>query len=100
MGTSKRAEMKGSDAPGPGGYEIKMGPDGPQYSMAGKAIDKRRSDSPGPGQYTQQGMIGKDSQGRTIGMKLAEKEKDYVPGPGQYDQGVPKDGPAHAFGGA
>ena len=33
-------------------------------------------------------------------MKLAEKEKDYVPGPGQYDQGVPKDGPAHVFGGA
>ena len=68
--------------------------------MAGKTAQDRRQDSPGPGQYSQQGMIGKDSQGRTMGMKLAEKDKDYVPGPGQYDQGAPKDGPAYAFGGA
>ena len=40
---------------------------------------------PGPGQYSQQGIIGKDSQGRTMGMKLNEKERDYVPGPGQYE---------------
>lgn len=29
--------------------------------------------------------MGKDSQGRTIGMKLSEKERDLVPGPGQYE---------------
>ena len=37
---------------------------------------------PGPGSYTQQGIIGKDSQGRTMGMKLSEKEREQVPGPG------------------
>ena len=45
-------------------------------------------------------MIGKDSQGRTMGMKLVEKDRDFVPGPGQYEQGAPKDAPAYAFGSA
>ena len=29
MGTSKRTEYKGTDAPGPGGYEVRGGPEGP-----------------------------------------------------------------------
>ena len=51
MGTSKRTEIKGSEAPGPGGYSPKHGPEGPLYSMAGKGAKERRHDSPGPGQY-------------------------------------------------
>lgn len=31
---------------------------------------------PGPGSYAQQGIMGKDSQGRTMGMKLSEKERE------------------------
>ena len=49
MGTSKRAEMKGSEAPGPGGYDPKFGPEGPQYTMAGKSASQRKEDAPGPG---------------------------------------------------
>lgn len=51
MGTSKRTDIRGSDAPGPGGYNPRRSPDGPQYSMAGKVAKERRHDSPGPGQY-------------------------------------------------
>ena len=51
MGTSKRAEHKGSEAPGPGGYSPKHGHDGPQYSIAGKAVEVRKEFAPGPGQY-------------------------------------------------
>ena len=53
MGTSKRAEMKGSEAPGPGGYNPKFWPEGPQYTMAGKSASQRKEDAPGPGQYEQ-----------------------------------------------
>ena len=49
MGTSKRVEYRGTEAPGPGGYDPKFGPEGPQYSMAGKGAQDRRHDSPGPG---------------------------------------------------
>lgn len=77
--------MKGSEAPGPGQYELKAGKETPAYGF-GSAQRNGHKDSgmPGPGSYTQQGIIGKDSQGRTMGMKLSEKERDQVPGPGQY----------------
>ncbi len=49
MGTGQRSQMKGSEAPGPGGYDIKLSPDGPQYTMGGKGAMERRQDAPGPG---------------------------------------------------
>lgn len=30
-------------------------------------------------------MIGKESQGKTMGMRFSEKSPDDVPGPGQYE---------------
>ena len=86
MGTSKRTDQNGSEAPGPGQYDQGAPKDGPAYAFGGAQREQiRDSGIPGPGQYSQQGMIGKDSQGRTMGMKLQEKDRDYVPGPGQYE---------------
>ena len=30
-------------------------------------------------------MIGKDSQGKTIGMRFVERAQEDIPGPGQYE---------------
>ena len=81
MGTSKRAEMKGSEAPGPGGYNPKFWPEGPQYTMAGKSASQRKEDAPGPGQYEQK----KSSDGPQWAIGTS-KRTDYkgteAPGPG------------------
>ena len=69
MGTSKRTEYRGSDAPEPGGYEVKMGPDGPQYTMGGKVIEMRREGAPGPGQYELRVESGP-------GVKIGKESKD------------------------
>lgn len=99
MGTSKRAEHKGSEAPGPGGYSPKHGHDGPQYSIAGKAVEVRKEFAPGPGQYE----IKKESGVGVVIGKESKEGKDMttrreVPGPGQYDQHSSKDAPAYGFG--
>ena len=99
MGTSKRAEFKGSDAPGPGGYEVHGGVQGPQYSIAGKAVEVRKEGAPGPGQYELRVEAG---PGVKIGKETKESRdmttRREVPGPGQYDQQVHGEGPAFGFG--
>ena len=85
MGMKLKQKEK-DEVPGPGQYEHGGQKDGPAYAFGGAQRDQMKdSGMPGPGQYTQQGIIGKDSQGRTMGMKLNEKDRDYVPGPGQYE---------------
>ncbi len=44
-------------------------------------------------------MIGKDSQGKTMGMRLNEKQREEVPGPGQYEmRATVGEGPKWAVG--
>ena len=82
----KLNEKEKDYVPGPGQYEHSPGKDTPAYAFGSAQRDQMKdSGLPGPGQYSHQGIIGKDSQGRTIGMRLHEKDKDYVPGPGQYE---------------
>ncbi len=79
--------MKGSEAPGPGGYNPKFGPDGPQYSMGGKGASGRKEDVPGPGQYNPADEATRQS---APGYKIGTDSKGYkdmttrkeVPGPG------------------
>lgn len=100
LGKGKRTTLKGSDAPGPGNYNPKRGPEGPQYSMAGKAEVRRSALSPGPGNYNvevvERGVahvIGTETKG---GRDLTTRKE--VPGPGQYELKTAKDSRAYGFG--
>jgi len=65
--TSKTAK----DMPGPGNYEspVKIGKGGPQYTVMGKAKEKRLDFSPGPGHYTEQAES--ITKNRTISYKMS-----------------------------
>ena len=99
MGTSKRTEYRGAEAPGPGGYSPKYQQEGPAYSMKGKTLSKERLDVPGPGQYEMRSSA-EGPQWVMGSSKRTEYRGTEAPGPGQYDQEAGKDGPAYAFGGA
>ena len=74
-------EYRGSDAPGPGGYEIKYGAEGPQYTMGSKVVETRFEHSPGPGQYE----LKKSQEGPQWVMgtsKRSEMRGSEAPGPG------------------
>ena len=74
------------EVPGPGQYDHHSSKDTPAYGFGSSEREQMKdSGAPGPGQYTQQGIIGKDSQGRTMGMRFGEKSPEDVPGPGQYE---------------
>lgn len=51
LGTGQRKVIKGSEAPGPGNYELKKSVEGPMYSLGGKFEERRKDMSPGPGNY-------------------------------------------------
>ncbi len=74
------------DVPGPGQYEYVVTKETTGHVFGSAQREQvRDSGMPGPGQYAQQGVIGKDSQGKTMGMRLTDKQRDDVPGPGQYE---------------
>ena len=105
MGTSKRVEYRGSDAPGPGGYNITYTYEGPQYTMGGKVVETRVEHSPGPGQYNPADEAVRQS---APGYKIGTESKDFkdmtsrkdVPGPGQYELKSSKETVAYGFGSA
>lgn len=63
-----------------------MSKEGPSYGFgSGVREELKDSGAPGPGQYGAQYLIGKEGQGKTMGMRFEERVVEMGPGPGQYE---------------
>lgn len=97
FGTDSRKGMgdaKSAFTPGPNAYRgdnktaaLKSAPAyGFGTSKRPQSVNVKKQ-APGPGQYDLRGIVGSESQGRTLASKLnaAKTSNNFAPGPGQYN---------------
>jgi len=93
FGTEERQGMaSGNKVPGPNTYREKCKEPvmkaAPAYGFGSSKRPQSqytRVQNPGPGSYNLKGIVGTESQGKSLAQRLGQSAKNFNPGPGSYN---------------